>query len=72
MGSADMDASMCHNIRTMPALLHCASHWQDNTAVQARPSAQREGVAWNRLLGVTGFSYSTSSNVPVRTSPLRT
>src|SRR5262245_3103759 len=25
-------------------------------AVQARPSAQREGVTWNRLSGVTGFS----------------
>jgi len=32
----------------------------------------REGVAWNRLLGVTGFPYSTSSNVPVRSSPPRT
>jgi len=25
-------------------------------AVQARPSAQRERVTWNRLSGVTGFS----------------
>ncbi len=30
IGSADIDASMCHKIRTIPALLHCASHWQDN------------------------------------------
>ncbi len=28
-------------------------------------------VRWNRLLGVIGFPYSTSSNAPVRTSPLR-
>jgi hypothetical protein len=37
-----------------------------------RDLAPRGGVAWNRLSRVTGFSYSTSSNVPVRTSPLRT
>jgi len=33
IGSADIDASMCHKIRTIPALLHCASHWQDNAAL---------------------------------------
>ena len=71
IGSADIYVSMCHKIRTILALPHCALHWQDNAAVQARPSAQREGVAWNRLLSVIGFSYSTSSNAPVRTSPLR-
>jgi hypothetical protein len=45
IGSADIYASMCHKIRTILALPHCALHWQDNAAVQARPSAQREGVA---------------------------
>ena len=50
IGSADISASTYDKIRTIPARLHCASHWQDNAAVQARPSAQREGVAWNRLI----------------------
>jgi len=39
IGSADIDASMCHKIRTIPALLHCASHWQDNAGPQAPPMA---------------------------------
>ena len=38
MGSADIDASMCHKIRTIPALLHCASHWQDNARGDRRKS----------------------------------
>ena len=42
-----------------------------NDALAARPRC-RLTVRCNCLLGVTGFSYSTSSNVPVRTSPLRT
>jgi len=33
IGSADIDASMCHKIRTIPALLHCASHWQDKALI---------------------------------------
>jgi len=41
MGSADIDASMCHKIRTIPALLHCASHWQDNAGHEPRASARR-------------------------------
>ncbi len=40
IGSADIDASMCHKIRTIPALLHCASHWQDNAAPQPLPEAE--------------------------------
>ncbi len=39
MGSADIDASMCHKIRTIPALLHCASHWQDNAGAHLLPEA---------------------------------
>ncbi len=46
IGSADIDASMCHKIRTIPALLHCASHWQDNATLQA----PLEAVACKRLL----------------------
>jgi hypothetical protein len=30
IGSADISASMCREIRTIPALLHCASHRWDN------------------------------------------
>jgi hypothetical protein len=41
IGSADIDASMCHKIRTIPALLHCASHWQDNARGERRATRHR-------------------------------
>ncbi len=50
IGSADIDASMCHKIRTIPALLHCASHWQDNACGEPRPRAG--ATQERRLLGV--------------------
>jgi len=43
IGSADIDASICHKIRTIPALLHCASHWQDNARVIRQSAAEPDG-----------------------------
>jgi hypothetical protein len=38
IGSADNSASLRRNIRTIPALLHCALHWRDN-ALRIRSKA---------------------------------
>jgi hypothetical protein len=39
IGSADNSASIRRNIRTIPALLHCALHWRDNIRHQPQPKA---------------------------------
>ena len=60
MGSADIDASMCHKIRTVPALLHCASHWQDNARGEPRPMAG--ATEERRLLGVGSSAWLASGD----------
>jgi hypothetical protein len=42
IGSADNSASIRRNIRTIPALLHCALHWRDNAAAQPRLKAEAQ------------------------------
>jgi hypothetical protein len=53
IGSADIYASMCHKIRTILALPHCASHWQDNAGAQPLPIA---GATQERMLSAVGCS----------------
>ena len=38
IGSANISASMCGKIRTIPALLHCASRRRDNEKAELRDS----------------------------------
>jgi hypothetical protein len=51
IGSADNSASIRRNIRTIPALLHCALHWRDNVRLQAR--AARGASSCKPLFGGT-------------------
>ncbi len=51
MGSADIDASMCHKIRTIPARLHCASHWQDNVGVTGESPCQPKDMLAGTFAG---------------------
>ena len=45
IGSADISASMCGKIRTIPARLHCASHRRDNARAQPRPASAASGTS---------------------------
>jgi hypothetical protein len=44
IGSADNSASICCNIQTIPALLHCASHRRDNVWDNPPENARRKAL----------------------------